>query len=340
VNSYNIKKIQNASLNIKLINLYYSSILLGLFIYILVWTPRLTIDMAPIINQISKPNPIHSNKTIIQFTNDTIAQNSNFSYASSIANLKLLFAKIDSIDSNIETKNYLKVLLLSDYVYGIFSFQFLGSEIGLSNHTISISGWDSLPLKTCYDKGNKNETPVWCMDRTSFFNRLVDSLLGLPTETVSIKGVHSFSLVKLNSGKYIFDPSDPLVVLNKRTQKLIPYEQLTRNNLMEIEAIRTKRKLGSGGFLISTKFWTNLTKEVTLISDSIDILLEDYYLNNKSKLSKLSKDCEVETYNFNGTIYPTMSLTDGYILKPSDLINPSEMSSNHFKKFYLGINCQ
>ncbi|MCF8253159.1 MAG: hypothetical protein K9H61_05630 [Bacteroidia bacterium] len=320
-------------------SLFYFLVLTGLFGYWFIWIQTITIDATVVFNSISIEKQSFE-KTRMEYIPDTLYENIPLSFDSSLSHLNVLFEKIESKNTNQETKNYLKALYLSDFVYGIFSFQLLGSELGHSSHSINIKNWNSISLRDCYNKGNKNEFPIWCENRSSFFTRLADSLLHLKSRIISLPGIHSFPIVFLKSGAYIFDPSDPYVVFDSQFSKVVSYENLIKNNLSDINIHRTNRHFGNSGLLISVGLWEKLFQSDRNSLQFFDSLVFEYVLNNKKQLQIVTTNCEIEPHYFSSRMQPTNSLNDPYILKPKNLLYPKRMKKNRFNKFYLGKNCK
>ena len=59
---------------------------------------------------------------------DTINRNIDLSFGQAESKLEKKFDEIDRLQTNQNTKQYLKTLLLADFVYAAFSFQLLGEE--------------------------------------------------------------------------------------------------------------------------------------------------------------------------------------------------------------------
>lgn len=283
-------------------------------------------------------NELKTNSSI-----DTLKCNHDLSYNQALTTLRDKFIQIDILNEGEHTKTYLKALLLSEFVYASFSFQFLGSELGKTNHHISIDNWDKMTLENCYNLANNNLAPVWCGDRTSFYIRLLDHLLGIKATAISIKDVHTFPIVNIGKRRFIFDPYDPFIIFDSLTMKVMDYDEAFKNCLNEsrLKILRTKRS--SYGFpneLISNK----LTNDILAVSKNekqdISQKLMIYLTKNKAFFLSHINTCSYETYNKIGTIYQLNLKEDRYIIQLENNLNNVPMSLNRFKKYYFGIDCK
>jgi hypothetical protein len=273
---------------------------------------------------------------------DTLRFNQNLTYNQALNILRNIFMQIDSTSENIETKTYLKALYLTEFVYASFSFQFLGSQLGKTNHQIAIQNWDKMPLENCYNMGNTNLVPVWCGDRTSFYIRLLDSLLGIKATSVSIKNVHTFPLVNIGNKRFVFDPYDPFVIFDSLKMRVMDYDEALKYflNNNSINIIRTKKTFGVSNELVSN----DLAKDILAISKNekqdISQKLIFYFKKNKAVFLKRFNKCTFDLHNKNGKIYLTNLKEDKFILHLSDKLNNLPMNTNRFKKYYYGIDCK
>jgi hypothetical protein len=294
------------------------------------------IDSSLVINQNVK-NDLFATMSI-----DTLKCNQNLTYNQALSFLRNKFIQIDSISENIDTKSYLKALYLSEFVYASFSFQFLGSKLGKTNHQIAIDNWDKMPLENCYNMGNNNLVPVWCGDRTSFYIRLLDTLLEIKATTISIKNVHTFPLVNIGNRRFIFDPYDPFVIFDSLKSKVLDYDEAfkycLKNNSINI--IRTKKTFGFSNELVSN----DLTKEILAVSNNekqdFSQKLKKYLIVNQSSFLKNIRKCSFEMYNKKGIIYHSNLKDDRYIIQLENNLKNLPMNLNHFKKYYFGIDCK
>jgi hypothetical protein len=284
----------------------------------------------------------NKNDICTKSTNDTFICNQNLSYSQAIVILRNKFIQFDSNYQNENTKKYLKALYLCEFVHATFSFQFLGPKLGKTNHNIDIENWNQMTLENCYNMGNNNLAPVWCGDRTSFYVRLLDSLLGIKATSVSIKNVHTFPLVNIGNRRFIVDPYDPFIILDSLKLKIIDYDESLKYCLkgQRLQVIRTKKIFGFPNELVSN----DLTKEILAVSKnenqdfSQKIML--YFTKNKVNFLKRINTCSFENYNKKGLVYNSNLKYDRFIIHFINNLNSLPMKMNHFKKFYFGIDCK
>ncbi len=283
-----------------------------------------------------------SNQFKTKISTDTLKCNQNLNYTQALSSLINIFKKIESSNENEDTKIYLKSLYLSEFVYASFSFQFMGSQHGKTNHHISIDNWNKMPLENCYNMGNRNLVPVWCGDRTSFYVRLLDSLLGIKATTISIKEVHTFPLVNIGNRRFIFDPYDPFIIFDTLKLRVMDYDEALKNclNNNSIIVLRTKRTFGVSNELVSN----DLTRDILAASNNekqdFSRKLTKYLIKNQLYFLKNINKCSFERYNKKGIIYNSNLKEDRYIIKLENNLINLPMNLNHFKKYYFGIRCK
>ena len=214
---------------------------------------------------------------------DTIKYNISNTFEESISLLKSELIKVDTITSNRETKDYIKSLIIADYVYAAFSFQFLGSKLGMAEDASSIKNWDTISIKTCFDLGNKNQYAVFCGERTTFYNRLIEKLLRLKTRQTSVQGVHTFPIIIIGGKDYIIDPYDPFVAVDTLNKAVLDYNLILKKQYKSLKPIRTKRIFGSSRMLISKKLHDNLKNTYGKIN--LARMLDRYLIENDRYLS-------------------------------------------------------
>jgi len=282
-------------------------------------------------------NFLDSNIIVLIKSSDTVVLNLNNSFEKSLLFLKSKFFSIDLIKANLETRNYIKALLLAEFVYASFSIQILSYD--KCSHSDSVYNWNKMSLKEQFDFGNNNTQPIWCGDRTSFYIKLLDSLLCLKSSSLSIKNIHTFPLVHLKTGDYIIDPFDPFVVLNEKQDSIINYRGISNNKyFINYIALRTNRIFGNKNEIISRKFVIKLMNEVNIGKSFCDKL--NFYLENNDSFNKNYLKWSLEPFNKNGTVYSIVNGNYSFIIKYHDNKNNAIMNINHFKKFYFGIDCK
>jgi hypothetical protein len=282
------------------------------------------------------------NELITKVSLDTFECNQNLNYTQALNVLRDKFIQIESMSENENTEKYLKLLFLSEFVYSSFSFQFMGFQLGKTNHQIAIENWNNMSLENCYNMANNNLVPVWCGDRTSFYVRLLDSLLGIKANTISIKNIHTFPLVNIGNRRFIFDPYDPFVIFDSLKMRVMDYDEAMKYTLnnCSITIQRTKRACGEANELVSN----DLTKDILAVSNNekqdFSQNLKKYLILNQSSFLKNIKKCSFEIYNKKGTIYQSNLKDDRYIIKLENNLKNIPMNLNHFKKYYFGIDCK
>ncbi len=283
-----------------------------------------------------------ANQLNTKVSNDTIKSNLKFDYWQAVSFLRNKFYQIDSCSYNESTKEYLKVSILAEFVYASFSFQFFGEKWGKTSHSVAIKNWDKLPLDVCYNIANNNLVPVWCGDRTTFFIRLLDSLLSLKASVISIKDVHTFPLVSIGQRRFIFDPYDPFIIFDTSLSTIIDYDQVQKLvlNNDSYKVMRTKRIFGFSNELISQRLASDVLKSSNKQVTDFSQKLSYFLLLNKASLLQGIESCSFETFNRTGIIHPSNLKNDKYIISMVDNLNNRPMNLNHFKKYYLGINCK
>ncbi len=228
---------------------------------------------------------------------DTIYRNLPYSYQDGIVEIKRQFRKIDSLQYDNPTKEYAKALVVADFVYAAFSFQFLGTDYGLAKDSILVNAWkqwDTLPLNVCYDLGNSNQVSVYCSQRTSFFLRLMDTLMHVKGFSVTIKkGVHVFPVIKIAGGNYIVDPFDPAVFCDSTFSNVVDYETLVQNRLDgNFKPKRTRRLYGNSRQLFSQAYLNMLRDNYPYKDkDCFCCVLKNYLTVNEAKLMATLRPC-------------------------------------------------
>jgi hypothetical protein len=270
-------------------NLFFISIILLLFIATILYYKQQKIDYKIVNESVLYNNQEKTNSEIhilkYEFSQkDTLKYNLRNTFEESDSLLKSELAKIDRIASNRETKDYIKSLIIADFVYAAFSFQFLGPKLGMAQDASVIKNWNKITIKNSFDLGNKNQYAVFCGQRTIFYNRLIERLLKLKTKQVSIKGVHTFPIVIIGGKDYIIDPYDPFVAIDTLEKTVLDYNSIIEKHYKSLKPIRTKRIFGSSRMLISEKLYGEFKK--TYGKMNLDSMLKRYLIDNEQYLSK------------------------------------------------------
>lgn len=273
---------------------------------------------------------------------DTLKCNQNLSYDQALTKLRNTFVQINTLNENENTKTYLKALLLSEFVYASFSFQFLGSDLGETSHQVSIDNWDKMNLENCYNLGNNNLVPVWCGDRTTFYIRLLDHLLGIKAAAISIENIHTFPIVNIGKRRFIFDPYDPFIIFDSLTMTVMDYDEAFKYYLNDspLKILRTKRSYGFPNELISNKLTNNILGFSKHEKQDISQKLKIYLIKNKANFLSRVNACVFETYSKSGIIYQTNLKEDRYIIHLENNLNNIPMNVNRFNKYYFGKDCK
>jgi hypothetical protein len=292
---------------------------------------------SPISINNSKDNALN-----ISYKNDTFNYNQAANFNQAIAILKSKFNAFDKLNEHEATKIYLKSLLLSEFVYAASSFQFFGSMHGKSSHDIAFKNWNKLPLTICYHIANNNLQPLWCGDRTTFYIRLLDYLLGIKATEVSIQNVHTFPIVNIGDKRFIFDPYDPFIVFDSSLTRIIDYDELLENAKKNnnLTVLRTKKTFGFANELVSNDLAFAVLCHQNKNNNDFSKKLRNYIHANKAKLLQGVNKCSFETIDRKWIIYPANLKYDKYVIRVIDNLNNAPMNLNHFRKYYLDINCK
>jgi|GEM_PF-3381212 len=201
-----------------------------------------------------------------QEPNETVSRNLPYSFSEALLVLDTQFVFIDTMSMGLSGKQYAKALIVADFVYAAFSFQFLGPQMGLANDASFIDHWDELPLEMCYEIGNTNHASVYCEERTSFYLRLVDTLLNIKGTSFFVENVHTFPVLFLEAGYFMVDPYDPFVVVDA-SNRVVDYPRLyTGQKREEYRPIRTKRLFGHSNELVSKSLYSAMRGETDMDS--------------------------------------------------------------------------
>ncbi len=269
---------------------------------------------------------------------DTNSVNVPLSYLEAIASLQKHFHRIDSLSINEQTKEYAKALVVADFVYAAFSFQFLGPTLGMARDCTLTAGWDSLPLNTCYTLGNSNQTSVYCIERTSFYLRLVDTLLNIKGTSIASK-VHTFPVLNLKTGRYIIDPYDPFVIADSTGIFVIDYETLLAEKINKnFRPERTKRIFGNTRELISNSFVSELKIKYNN-SACLCCMLESYLEENKNYILSFLRPCfNAPAHNFLN-IEIIDNKQNAYALEMTGIVDGHLDSHEDIVRYYAGVEC-
>jgi hypothetical protein len=277
-----------------------------------------------------------------EYVNDTVyTNNSNKHIDDALKPLLSKYHSIDSINTNLETKQYVKSLLLAEWIYANFNFQFLGPKLGLTDTMPSVIDFRSSNPDLCYQAGNNNEMAVWCGDRSNLFTRLLDSLLHLKADVISINQIHSFPIVTIGAKKYIIDPFDPFILFNHNQTEIIDYDFYKINHdSINLCAKRTKGTFGISGELISKRLYRMMQNIYTKKDANIGLLIKNYLKTNLYFLSTFNDTCKSEPFVTKRKVYPVYSKTNAFVIYSPKNALPHEIKRTRLHKYYLGLDCK
>ncbi|HLP52201.1 MAG TPA: hypothetical protein VK154_15030 [Chitinophagales bacterium] len=269
---------------------------------------------------------------------DTLYTNLPYNFDTALAVLHSHFKTIDSCGYNRATSSYLKTLVIADFTYAAFSFQYLGPYMGYAADTVL--AWQSIPLSTFYNVGNANQTSLYCTERTIFFLRLTDSLLGIKGRPITVSQIHTFPVVYLGADTFIIDPSDPFVAFDTLNQSAASYSTLLKgNNIQHIIPLRTKRLFGNTRQLISTALAQKLqTNECdTCLCSS----LQKYVALHKEEILSNVRPCfqlaDAPLYNHIKVLSPQNR--NSYAVETTGRIDGQLNSTADILLYYKGVPC-
>lgn len=257
--------------------------------------------------------------------------------------LEPLLAKCKKIDAKknytVATKQYIKALLLAEYLYASCNSQFLGPQIGLAPQALSQTKFNRAGLHARLNAANHNEVAVWCADRAQLYKQLAKQLFNLPIRIINNTPTHVFSLVQIANKWYIIDPFDPFLLLAKGQTELLDYESLKHSKRLQqqqIVALRTKHSFGNTAELISQRFYDFLQKSDPIQKQAIAVLLLNYLRVNKDQLFAQADCCTYENAYKLYEIYPVKSSQNAFLLRSSV---PGALPRKRLLKMYFGISC-
>lgn len=283
-----------------------------------------------------------SQKFDFKFCNDTVYKNNKEERIENALNELIdRCLVIDKLNTNIETKQYAKSLLLAEWVHGTFNYQFLGPDIGLAETLPSVVNFNTTNLNNCYQLGNSNTMALWCEDRSNLFVRLIDSLFKLPSKMISVKPTHIFPIVKIADKYYIIDPYDPFILFNEDQDAIIDYELFKSNpDSLKVKAIRSSRSFGNAGELLSKRFYKLLRNNFSNQTSDVGNMIATYLKTNQDFLSTFNDNCTSEPFIMSRKVFPLLSNTNALLLCSSKNSLPQEIKKTRLFKNYLGLDCK
>lgn len=298
-------------------------------------------DLALYLDTIKAPAFWKIEETTCIDPTDTLYSNLPYQYKQALTTLRYYFTKADSLHVPVASRQYIKALIVADFVYAAFSYQFLGPELGLAHH--STQQWDTVALEHFYQAGNTNQTAFYCTERTNFYLRLVDTLLGLKGQCISVQQVHTFPVVQIAGNSYIIDPYDPFVIYDATTKTIAPYS-ITQNTRQIHNAIpiRTKRLFGNTRQLLSHKFVNKLKAESTTGCQQCTCqLLQNYLAKQSDKLKTYIRPCFQlpEPPLFTTIKHTPAGGSNAYAIEMHGRVDGQLNSSTDILRYYGSIEC-
>ncbi len=190
---------------------------------------------------------------------DTLKQNINLSWSEANQKIKIYFNQIDDLTVQKEYKLLLKSAIISDFVFAIFSNQFLGSNIGRWSPPSNFQEFNKLSLEERFRIANTNQSIYSCGEMSVFFNDLVKRYMNVDIDLISIPNYHTFPVVTLSNRRYIIDPYDPVFIFDNK--QLVSYDDLLLKQYKDLSFYRTPRLFGHSHDLVSVAFYDNLIAE-------------------------------------------------------------------------------
>jgi hypothetical protein len=270
------------------------------------------------------------------FQSDTIFNNLPYNYTQAIKQLIHMVDSIDQIEHyNRATKEYLSALVLADFVYAVCSFQFLGSQYQQGSTVIGIPNWSNLSLQSMFGLANTNQVAVWCGDRTSFYIKLLDSVLHLSAQTISIPQLHTFPVVRIGNKSYIIDPFNPIVLIDSATNKLAEYYSLKKTPHTTLLFKKSPRFFGESKGLITQELMSKMGGFERLTTNfTICNMVKQFLLIKMDELLALRKSKRVKLSTYKMAINPVANKQYPFALR----VNLTEQITNEeafFKQYGL-----
>lgn len=303
-------------------------------------------DLRTAVHEMEGFSPWRPTECDIPEPTDTLYTNLPYTYDAAIADLRTKFAGIDTLHTSAETRQYLKALTTADLVYAAFSYQFLGPKYGLARDSQMLDiwqRWDTLPLSTCYDIGNHNIVSFYCTQRSTFFLRLVDTLLHVKGYTVTIPdGVHVFPVLHLSGGDYIVDPYDPAIFADSTGTYALTYDALLRSKGHgHNKAIATRRIYGDTRMLLSHAYLDTLrARSGAAHEQGLGDLLCSYLHSQGGDLQRLMRPCfEVPGAPVFHEVHIIPQGHNAYSLGQHWRVDGPLFDQRDIERYYIGITC-
>ncbi len=229
---------------------------------------------------------------------DTLKSNIPFNYKEVLAIIDERFIEIDTIETNTETRQFLKAMLLADFVFSSFSLQLFGNRYGLANDVTVKNDWNSYSTSEQYGLGNNNIVSLDCGGRTNFYLQLIDNLLNLSGRDTSIPGIHTYPIIEIGAEEYILDPSEPVVFTDSKSN-ILSFDDL-KLGVEEIHFLRTKRSFGGNHFLISK----DLNQSLLQFDGDMIRQIKGFIRQEIIEPEKKIPDCNLPIFEKEWNVYP------------------------------------
>ncbi len=256
----------------------------------------------------------------------------SYSYAINRINQELKI--IDNINTNRNTKLYLKSLLFADFVYSAFSFQFFGDQLGKAQDFESQQLWNTLNVKQQYELGVSNTLSLDCGLRTKFFMKLVKNYLKIPIRDTSIESVHTYPIVTIGNHEYIVDPSDPIIFFNDSNSRVLNYKELKSTN-KKINFRRFTRVFGTTNLLLSR----NLLKEFLPLGIMFKNQLINYLDVIGPEISGKISNCFQPKFEKQIYVYKLNNPNNALAISSNARYLGYTLTQQSFKNNYFGVVC-
>ncbi|MBS1684292.1 MAG: hypothetical protein JSS76_06030 [Bacteroidetes bacterium] len=278
---------------------------------------------------------------------DTLYTNLPYTFGEAETELHHRFAGIDTLPYSPETRQYLKALTMADMVYAAFSYQFLGPKYGLARDSQMLDvwqRWDTLPLSTCYDMGNRNVMSFYCTQRSVFYLRWIDTMLHIKGYTVTIPdGVHVFPVLHLAAGDFIIDPYDPAIFADSSGTYAVTYDTLVKSKGHgHHRAIATRRIYGDTRMLLSRAYIDTLRAQLGAPADEpVSSMLCSYLRSRGGDLRHLMRPCfEVPGAPVFRQAYIIPHGHNAYSIGQHWRVDGPLFDQDDIERYYIGTACR
>lgn len=265
---------------------------------------------------------------------DSQYSNLPYSFNEAYEKINMFFSEVDTIKSNQETKQYIKALILADFVFGSCGHPLLGKSLGMSNSTLEANGLVRTTLVDVYSKTNSNTVAIDCGTYSTYYKYLLDSLLGLSSSVLSIEKLHTFPVITIGTKEYLIDPSDPFVLLNSDKSSMLSFDELKVANSLFI--FRSRRVFGNSQILVSRELVNHLNLSDSSFCFSFSDKLNDYLEYNNSFIQEILKRRNSFYYETDYSVFPLDSKYFSYKIDNTIGILSCKLNLKSLQSIYLG----